>query len=522
MRPTEFGETMALRTHTRENHNGDLTAAVELDLSKKLDQGYARTTAARSRYASIESWNWYDCIGEVHYAISRSARIAGYADLKCVTYDESGNIDDVVDDGPLAEIVRDISSPFGGTRGLIERFYTLMKIPADSYLLEIVDDEGDLEGYHFMSPDEMDLESFSRWRRGSGVIRWITVPSSTGEDGNAFSREIDPSQMLGRVWTPNKRYVDLTDSALRALNSECEALYLLTQTIKAKLQSRFALAGIMYLPTSVSTARVTKNQTEVAGQEIDKTLDYIIAAMTRNVKNWEEATAMMPILLRGNGDDGEKIRHIVMDREVFETDLSLRSELIGRILQGLDQNQDTTKGTSDQSHFSAWAASDEERRVAVQPDLETMCWALTRLVLHSKMLADGYEPEQIVRHGVSFDLSRATTRSNQQEDARQLRDRGLIGAEAALRLSGINEDDLIDEDGYIRWVGSQVKNARLMLHGVKAADDLDWDEIDGETLPPGPVADSPADEPEAGPGGGGADGSPDSTDVDTPRTERPA
>lgn len=514
---------MSLRTNTRTGPKGDLTAAVEIDLAKKADQGYAKATSARSRRSSIRSWNWYDNIGEVHYAISRSARIAGYADLRCVIYDAKGGIEDVVDDGPLAEFVRGIASPFGGTRGLIERFYTLMKIPADSYLIEVVDDEGDLEGYHFMSPDEMDLDSFSRWRRGPDIIRWITVPTSDGEHGNSYSRNVQPEHMLGRVWTPSKRYVDETDAALVALDSECESLYKLTQTIKAKLTSRFALAGIFFVPNGISTARVSKNQENVAGQKVDDTLNYLIAAMTRNVKNWEDATAMMPILLRGNADDGEKLRHIVLDREVFETDLRLRAELIHRILQGLDQNQDTTTGTSDQSHFSAWAASDEERRVAVQPDIETMCWALTRLVLHRHMLDTGdYSVEEIMRHGISFELSRAATRSNQQEDARQLRDRGLLGEDASLELSGIDPKAKMSGDELIRWVGQQTKNPKLMLHGIPEADDLDWEEIINAPVPPGPVADSPADDPEAGPGGGGADGSPDSTDIDTPRTERPA
>jgi hypothetical protein len=513
---------MALRTHTRESANGDLTAAVEIDLSKKVDQGYARSTSKRSKYASRRSWEWYDALGDVHYAISRSARIAGYADLKCVMYDDKGAVESVVEDGLAAECVRQISSPFGGTRGLIERFYTLMKVPADSYLLEVLDDDGDLEGYHFMSPDELDLESFSRWRRGSGVIRWITVPASDGTDGNAFTREVSPEQMLGRVWTPNKRFIDETDSALHALDADCEALYLLTKTIKAKLQSRFALAGIMYLPSSISTARVTKSQTQVAGQDIDNTLEFIIAAMTRNVKNWEDATAMMPILLRGNGDDGEKIRHIIMDREVFQTDLELRAELVTRILQGLDQNQDTTRGTGNMSHFSAWAATDEERRIAVQPDLETMCWALTRLVLHRRLMNDGMSPEDIVKYGVSFDLARAATRSNQQEDARQLRDRGLISEEAALAMSGVDVKDKLVGDELIRWVGLQTKNPKLMLHGIPEAEDLDWDEIQGSPIPPGPAPDTPADDPEASPGGGGSDGSPDNVDTDTPRANRPA
>lgn len=508
-----------LKTATR-TPNGEITAAaVELNLGKKLDQGYAKATSARSRMSSERSWKWYDRIGEVHYAISRSARIAGYAQLQCVKLDDAGKIVDTVDTGDAADIVARITSPFGGTRGLIERFYTLMKVPADSYLIRI--DDGD--GYHFLSPNEMDLSSFARWRRAQrSSIKWITVPASTGEDGNAFSRQITPSDMLGRVWVPNKRFVDMTDAALYALDEECEALYLLTETIKAKLKSRFALAGLFFLPNGISTARINPNQTTVAGQKTDDTLNYLIAAMTKNVRDWENATAMMPILLRGNAEDGEAIRHVTLDREVFETDIELRRELIARILQGLDSQQDAVQGTGDQNHFSAWAASDEERRVAVTPDLETMCWALTRLILHDQLLKSGMDEAEVAQYAVWFNLDSATARSNKQEDARQLNDRGIVGPEATLKMSGIDETEKISDDDYIRWVGRQTKNARLMLHNVKGADDLDWESIERQAIPTGPVSDSPADDPEAGPGGGGADGSPDSTDIDTPRTERPA
>lgn len=520
---------MALKSSPRTKtlvRGDEVTAAAQIDLSSRNDQLYTQATVANSRNSGRKPWEWYKKIGEVHYAISRSARIAGYAKLQCVRYGDDGSIEDVVEDGIAADIVAGITSPYGGTRGLIERFYTLMKVPADSYLINVSDEDGDSEGYHFLSPDEMDVSSFSRFRRGSGQLRWITVPSTpymeNGEKGKQFVREIPNDDMLGRVWSPDHQYVDMTDSALAAMNTECEALYMLTQTIKAKLLSRFTLAGLLYLPNDVSTARVTRNQPEVAGQEIDQTLNFLIAAMTRNVKNWEEATAYMPILLRGPADAGEKIKHIVMDQAVFETDLELRRELIGRILQGLDSNQDMTKGSSDQSHFGMWASADEERRIAVQPDLEVMCWSLERLVLHRRLLEDGMSPEEILRHGVWYDLSASTVHANQQEDARQTRDRGLINAKATRRMSGIREDDALDEksDEYVRWVGQQTKNPMLMVYGTPAYDKVDWDEVLKSPAKTGPAPDSPADDPEAGPGEGDP-GSPDDRETDIPRTQRP-
>lgn len=517
---------MALKSSPRTKtlvRGDEVTAAVEINLNNRVDQKYTQATVGNSRRAGARPWQWYENIGEVHYAISRSARIAGYAKLTCVLKNDAGEIIDTVDSGPIAETVARIASPYGGTRGLIDRFYTLMKVPGDSYLIDVTDDEGDSEGYHFMSPDEMDVSSFSSWRPGAGTLKWITVPqTAAGQDGirtNRFVRDVSPEQMLGRVWIPNRRYVDLTDSALTALDVECDALDILTKTIKAKLMSRFAIAGILYLPDTVANARISRG-TVAANQEIDNTIQFLIAAMTRNVKTYEDATVGMPILLRGPGDAAEQIKHIVMDRELFETDLTLRSELIGRILQGLDSNQDMTKGTAGQNHFSSWSAADEERRIAVQPDLETMCWALTRLVLHKQLQADGMEPEQILRHSIWFDLSASTVRANQQEDARQLSDRGLIHAKAVRRMSGASEEDALEGEEYVRWVGQQTKNPVLMMHGLPEAEKIDWDKAMPQPKTPGPAPDSPADDPEAGPGEGDP-GSPDDRETDIPRTQRP-
>jgi len=516
---------MALKSNPRtkvRDTGRELTAATLVDLNNRDDQRYTRSTVAHSKSMGARPWDWFTKIGEVHYGISRSARVAGYAQLQCVELDDRGRIVKEIDSGLEAELVASIASPYGGVRGLIDRFYTLMKVPGDSWLLELTDSDGDIEGYHFASADELDVTSFSAFRPGAGRLRLITLPATSGSpDGQRFVRELSPQNMLGRVWSPSRRYVDLPDSSLIALDSECEALHLLTETIKAKLKSRFALAGMFFIPDNVSTARIRGHSGQTGAQFTDDTLNYIVASMTRNVRNHGEASAYIPILLRGPGEAGKQIEHITVDREVFETDLALRAELIERIFQGLDVNQDTSKGSKEQSHWASWSASEDERRVAVQPDLETMCWALTRLILHRKLQAVDMPPEQILRRAVWFDMSKASVRANQQEDARQARDRGLISEEATRRMSGIEEKDQISEPERIRWIGHQVKNPMLMAYGLKEADKIDWDKVAKFPTKTGPAPNSPADTPEAGPGEGDP-GSPDDRETDTPRRNRPA
>jgi len=150
-----------------------------------------------------------------------------------------------------------------------------------------------------------------------------------------------------------------------------------------------------------------------------------------------------------------------------------------------------------------------------------MCWALTRLILHRQLQDAGMSPDEILKYAVWYDLSDASVRANQQEDARQLRDRGLIGEKGTRELSGISEEFAITGDEYVRWVGTQVKNPVLMMHGRPEADSVDWDKVAQFPASRGPAAGSPADPSEAGPGEGDP-GSPDDRETDQPRSQRPA
>jgi hypothetical protein len=503
----------------------DLSASsVEVNLADRSDANYLQSTVAFGQRAGRDSWKWYDEIGEVHYAISRTARIAGYAEFQAVRFAPDGTVEETIDRGMPAEIAQSFYSPYGGTRGLIERYYTLLKVPGDMYLIEMDD------GYHLASPDELDVQSFAWWSSQRGDIkklRLITVPGSygaavggTGRNNQPeFVKELKDEQMIGRIWSPSKRHVDVPESALHALETECSALRDLTLSIKAQLRSRFALAGLLVLPPGMSMATGAKGRGRIAGQIPEPTVDLIVAAMTRNVENLESAQALLPIILRAaHPDDGKKIEHIILDRKVFETDLQLRQELIGRILQSLDSNQDSVKGGSEQSHWGAWAASDEERRIAVGPDMESLCWAASRRIMQKK-LPDKYPKKGNI--GFWFDLSRAASRSNMQEDARQAWDRVLVSDSAARRMSSIPDADAPSAEERVRAAGRLVRNPKLMLYGTPEYDTIDWEDVRQHNRATGPTSDSPADEPEAGPGEGDP-GSPDDRETDVPRTERPA
>ena len=514
----------SLKTYTRPltpavHAGAELFAHRSLDTTNVDDRSYLSGVTAMGKSASEKSWENYNKIGEVRYAISRSARIAGYAQLRGEYVSKVGDIERTAESGVVADIVEGMYGKFGGTRGLIERFYTLMKLPAEAYPIW-VNEGGVRDGMWFLSPHEIDNSSVIGGKVDtSRPIKWVTGRYTDPNGGSQnFYRSVQPQDFIGRIWAPSKQYTDEVDTPMTALNAWCEMLDTLTQSIMGRLRQRFALAGLLLIPNEISDAAI--NGPVTPGQySNDKVMNYLITIMTRNVAFHDQGMSQIPAILKGPQDALEAVRHIILDTQIAETDIKLRGELIGRILDGLDQQKQGVTGGADTNHWGMWAVSDEERRITVQPDLESMCQGLTKMILWKELKARGWEDAKIRRWRVGYDLSQAAVKTNVGEDARQAHDRGVVNAEFVRRSIGAGADDAMDDDEYTRWVGVKLQDSVLATYGLEG--------IEVAALPvrasepePGPNADSPGDPSKVGPGVG-EPGSPGSRDSDTPKSEEP-
>lgn len=499
-----------------------------IDLTNPIDTRYVRTVTAMTRHRSQRGWQWYREIGEIHYGISRNAKVAGYTTLRVVKRNPDGSPGEVIKGGVENEILQMLQSPYGGVRGFVERFFTLMKIPGDAYLIRCRDEEGDVEGYDWLSADEIERATLGESGLGIDIdpvfdpketFNRILVPNYEG-NGQMLTVPVQARDFVGRVWRPSGQFVALADSPMRALDASCEILHLLTTNIRAKLLSRFALNGIFFVPSEISNIRAGTPTGKANEQFHDNTvLDRLIAAATWAVQNHEQPEAAVPIFMTGPGQYADMIKHITYDRQIWEVDMKLRGELIDRILTGLDNSPSSVQGSQGSNHWSAWTASDEERRVNIQPDIETMCWALTRLVLWNEMQARGMKPGKITNAMIWYDMSQASAKTNLAEDSRQMRDRLLIADDAARRMSGISETDKPSDEEYVRMVGIKTDDPYLATFGLPIAKNIDWAKVGSKKT--GPSADSPASESRVGPGVGDP-GSPNDIKSDTPRRNRPA
>lgn len=503
----------------RDGKNGKSFAAAPIDLTRQADRAYAATAIGWSQHNSKDYWKWYDNLSEIHYGVGRQARLGGYAELGIYKLGKDGRPGKVMTGGLQAEIADQLYSPWGGQRGLIERFLTLMKIPGDSYLVRVVNG-GAPDGYDFVSADELKLSDTEETKRDQSVER-ITFPKMpTNGDTSRMKERILPVDFIGRVWRPSPRWIDMADSPMVALNADCEMLHLLTAGLKAKLMSRLASLGIVYVPAEVS--KVKSGRPVADGEERlheNAVIDELLKSMIFSTRNPEDPDSAIPTFMVGPAAVADAVKHIIMDQSIAETDMKTRAEMVDRILTGLDVQPSKVTGDQGTNHWGAWAASDDEVRTAVRPDMETMCWALTRLVLWPEMLAAGRSGAEAARYVVWYDLSDATSHVNVAEDARQLADRGLIGDEATRRATGFPERDAATEPEKIRAIGIKIGDPYLATYGLTEQKNFDWDKIGGGKT--GPPADSPADPSSVQPGKGNP-GAPGNSKSKTPARLRPA
>lgn len=495
-------------THNVQRDNGktELFASQQFRLATNpVDIKLLRGVVSQSTTRAKQPEKWYSEIGEIHFGINRGAKIAGYAKPQARKVNPDGSMGDVVDTGPAAKIASMVQSPYGGTRGLIERYFTLMKVPGDAYLIktrENADGTGEHTGYDFIGASEINAGSIRELNQGiaSKGIERIVLPT-TGDSSDIQVTYIKPEDFLGRVWRPATKFVQLADSPMAALDTQCEILHLLTLGLKGKLLSRLALNGILYVPSEVNTIRSGAPKSGENPVVDNATIDQLIKAATWAVTNFEDPRSALPIFMSGPAQFADALRHIILDQEIYATDMALRAEMIDRILSGLDVQKAQTKGAGEQTHWNAWASSDDEMLVNIKPDLETGFWAMTRLIMNREMQDAGKTDRTVQQYMLWFDISDANVNVNLAEDARQASDRVLINDETARRATGFDEDARPEGDELVRQIGRKVNNPYLALYGLPEHNKIDWDMVAtvGSTKK-GPNEASPGSDPQANPG----------------------
>jgi len=462
------------------------------------------------------AWTWYDRIGEVHFGLNNGARECSRANLMAVKWNSPDDFTE--QSGYPQDLVMSLQSEHGGTPTLISRYYLNSKVTGDGYIYGFPEaPESPYMWFDFLSTDE--LQSSNAVDPNAPIWR-VRQPEATGTTVDNKQVVNLNTDILIRLWNPHPRYSNVADSSLKALDLICEELDLLTQSLKAKITSRLAMAGILYIADRLQIVPTEPPNGDPNRLSEDPLMDYIIQMFTTAIMHPDEPSAIMPILLRGpQAEVDQLIKWIPLDREIFATDISQRDELIKRILHGLDLRPEQVEGFSESNHWSAWSTQDVHLKVDVTPDLVALCWALTKDFLWPQLLEspDFTDKANVRDYSLWFDLANLTVRPNRTEEFNQLAAGAAVSRAAQRAAASVQEEDAPDDIEEVRMIGWKTGDPYLFLWKNPEAEEIDFTKIKGAS-PPGP---DPSTAPDSSVGPGNDRGAPGAGDSNAPRSEQP-
>lgn len=412
-----------------------LTAAVT---SVSLDGAAWRNYKFGDRAWQADAWRLYDITGPLRFV----ANWIGSSVANCRLYVAEVNTDgdagrEVDDDDQIAALA---AGPLGVGASKAEALRLLgidLFVPGECY---IVAEAGG-------GPDGEDIW----WVVTGGEIKrqgdriTITRPPHLG--GGSFEYQ-DGTDLLIRCWTPHPRRTSEPDSPTRSAIPDLREIEALRKREFAELDSRLAGAGLLALPDGLDLPRGQDDPPGYAGFQA-----LLQRAMAASLRDRSTAEAMVPIMVSGQADLLEKIRHITFWSELSEQILPLRKEAVESLARSLDIPPEVLMGLGSTNHWAAWAVSDEAINTQIKPVLLRIAAALTLGYLAPALEALGYEPGA---YTYAFDWSALTVRPNRSADATTAHDRMLLSDEAVRAAGSWGEEDAPDEEERIRRLAEKI------------------------------------------------------------------
>ena len=449
--PAAFSEPRPLTAAATQIKIGDVS---EANLFK------ARRQSASSAWQR-EAWEYYDAIGEIKYAFNLVASVVSRIRLYAASIDDPAEApvtvrkSEVVDKELAAAAERALdrlSSAYGGQSGLLKDTALNLQVTGECYLVQIPERIGSglPESWDIRSTDELQVDA-----KGNYIInprREVSNGSSSMMSGGTSEAiRLPKTAFIGRMWKAHPRYSQESDSSLRGLLDLCAELLLLNRTFRATARSRLN-AGALYLPDGLSTAAMPDpdypydeegnyNEQFNAEESADDFEDQLIDAMTTPIKDEDSASAVVPLIIRGPAELGDKIKQFKFERS-FDPALAERSErVLERIMQGLDVPKDIVSGLANVKYSNALQIDESLYKAHIEPLMLLISDALTVVYLRPYLISLGYAEADVNRLVIWYDPSQIATRNDRASDADAGFDKMAVSYDTWRRAHGFSDQD---------------------------------------------------------------------------------
>lgn len=247
------------------------------------------------------------------------------------------------------------------------------------------------------------------------------------------------------MWRNHPRYSDEADSSVRGILDICDDLLLLSRAASATAKSRLN-GGLLFVPDGLSN--ISQSDGMLDGEDAALTHDAgdsfeeeLIMSMTTPIADVSAASAVVPLVVRGPEDLGEKIKLIKFERAFDVKHIEHVDRLLERILGSLDIPADVAKGLSGVKYSNAILIEDQLYKAHIEPLMLMIADQLTIGFLRPALRAQGFPENLVNRAVVWYDPSSITAKPSKAEAAVTLYGLNAISLAALRRANGFSEGD---------------------------------------------------------------------------------
>lgn len=475
-----------------------------IDLSSRI----ATQQVANTRQPWVATaWAYRDLIGELRYAVrllaQSVARVRYYpAELRAWPDDPIplDSEDCTLDKQLIADALHNFglipldTSPDGFTARMVEN----LAIAGEAWI-------------HVDADATMRIRSTSEVTvGGDGRVTFATTP------GGRDLQPIDPNnEALLRCWVPHPEWSDLADSPMRALLDVAEDVVLTGREMRAASRSRIAANGILLIPASMSLIqeRDAAEDSDGDGIEHDTFMEDLAAALLAPLQDDGQAGQVVPVVLRGDTEDLDKVRHLTLQRADSDKLIDRQASALLRLLKGLDVQPEQVEGVGGMNHWGAFVVDSRSIHEQIEPKSETVAACLMQAWLKPALESLNYPAEQVKRITIVADTSELAENPNRGQDARDAWDRFAISDDTLRRELGFDDSDEPEPEEFVRRLAAMGKlpvedTARVLgirreapqtVNGQVAGQPAQLPSGGGDSIAEQPAPAAPADMPTAAP-----------------------
>lgn len=372
-----------------------------------------------------DAWYFYDAVGELRAPTVWVANAVSRAQLQAVEIDpETG-----LDTGPTEETrVQQVAAmALGGPARRAQLMWLLAvcwQIPGEAYI--IIRPQGADE------PDEWLVLSGTKVKpKGEG---WEYIDPQTGGTVQLTKRDV-----LIRVWSPHPDDQTKADSAVRPALPSLREVEKSSQSIAARLDSRLASNGLLFLPEEIDFPQGDFDT------KAEAVADYLYEAMEASLRNPGQASAQVPIVVTLPGELIGQIQHVDLSTDMDNSLVELRQDALTRLAATLDMPKPVAEGTQGEAnHWSAWQISEDTYQIFIEPLLDRIGDALTAHWFHPVLTAMGVQNPG--RYQLAWDTSEIVKRPDRTAELDTLYELGLISNDYRRAEAGIPDEATPSEE----------------------------------------------------------------------------